>query len=304
VSHADPKAELLALARALRAEAERRKLRGWRGVPRPARNVAPPPELGAAPEPGPAPERALPARASSERTIPASVSPAGARPGHATPARSSGTPASGHAGEAALTPEDVRARAAACADLDQLREAVAACTACPLAKTRTQTVFSDGDGSAGVLFVGEAPGRNEDEQGVPFVGRAGALLTDIIEKGMRLERRHVAIANVLKCRPPENRDPTAAEKALCTPWLDRQIELLAPRVIVPLGRHAAGHLLQSEESMGRMRGKLHRIGSRTIVPTFHPAFLLRSPHMKKDCWADIQLAMAELGLGPGGQRTP
>jgi uracil-DNA glycosylase len=194
----------------------------------------------------------------------------------------------------AKAPKTIPERAAACADLPALEAAVAACEACELCRTRTQTVFADGDGSAGVMFVGEAPGADEDTQGVPFVGRAGKLLTDIITKGMRLDRRRVAIANVLKCRPPGNRDPLKSEKELCTGWLDRQIELIAPRVIIPLGRHASCHLLGTDETMGRMRGRVHRLGGQKIVPTYHPAFLLRSPDMKKECWKDIQLAMAEL----------
>jgi DNA polymerase len=190
-----------------------------------------------------------------------------------------------------------RRLAAACSTLEELRGAVAACTACPLARTRTQTVFSDGDGSRGVVFVGEAPGENEDRQGVPFVGQAGALLTDIIQKGMKIPRGEAYIANVLKCRPPENRDPTAEEKALCTPWLDRQLELLDPKVIVPLGRHASGHMLSSDAPMGRMRARVHERRGRKVVPTYHPAYLLRDDSKKKDCWQDIQLAMRELGLG-------
>ncbi len=201
--------------------------------------------------------------------------------------------------------DDVKAKALSIAsaagqakDLGRLREQVARCTACDLCRTRTQTVFSDGDGSAGVMFVGEAPGQNEDEQGVPFVGRAGALLTDIIEKGMGLERPKVYIANVLKCRPPDNREPAPHEKALCTGFLARQIELVAPRVIVPLGRHAANQLLGTDASMGALRGRVHERDGRRIVPTFHPAYLLRSPSEKKECWKDIQVAMGELGLGP------
>jgi DNA polymerase len=193
-----------------------------------------------------------------------------------------------------------RAAAAGCLDLDSLRAAVAACTACELCKTRQQTVFSDGDGSAGVLFVGEAPGQNEDEQGVPFVGAAGELLTDIIEKGMRLERSKVAIANVLKCRPPGNREPTDQEKALCTPWLDRQVELMQPRVVVALGRHAGNHVLgyagAARRSLGSLRARVYERGGRKVVVTYHPSYLLRDPSNKKDCWSDIQLAMRELGL--------
>jgi DNA polymerase len=157
------------------------------------------------------------------------------------------------------------------------------------------------------MFVGEAPGADEDRQGVPFVGRAGQLLSDIIEKGMGLRRTEdVYIANVLKCRPPDNRDPSPEEKALCTAYLERQIELVDPQVIVPLGRHAAQHLLSSDAPMGRLRGRVHRVAGRAVVPTYHPAYLLRSPNMKRAAWEDIQLAMAELGLPipDRGRRQP
>ncbi|MAE27823.1 MAG: uracil-DNA glycosylase [Planctomycetes bacterium] len=205
-------------------------------------------------------------------------------PSSANPAPSSAAP---------TTLEAVRSQAAACQDLDILRAAVATCRACGLCETRTQTVFADGDGSAGILFIGEAPGANEDEQGVPFVGRAGKLLTDIITKGMGLERERVAIANILKCRPPENRDPSTQEKRTCTPWLDRQIELLAPRVVIPLGKHASGHILGSDAAMGAMRGRIHELENGVrVVPTYHPAYLLRSPGQKKACWEDIKLAMS------------
>src|SRR5205085_11249696 len=136
----------------------------------------------------------------------------------------------------------------------------------------TQTVFMDGRGARRVLVVGEAPGADEDRTGVPFVGRAGQLLTDIITKGMGLARDEVWIANVLKCRPPDNRDPTPAEKTTCTPWLDRQIELLDPEVIIPLGRHAAMHILKVEASMGAMRQRVHTVGGRKVVPTYHPSY--------------------------------
>ncbi|NOT32390.1 MAG: uracil-DNA glycosylase, partial [Planctomycetes bacterium] len=181
---------------------------------------------------------------------------------------------------------------------------VAGCTACGLARTRTQTVFSDGREHARVMFIGEAPGQSEDEQGVPFVGAAGQLLTDIIQKGMGLARGEVYIANVLKCRPPGNRDPELEETALCTPFLDRQIELLNPEVIVTLGLHAARHLLRSPLSMGRLRGRVHAWKGRRVVATYHPAYLLRTPSAKKDCWQDIQLAMRELGLTPPVRGAP
>jgi len=198
----------------------------------------------------------------------------------------------------AHTAEDVRAQARACHDLASLKTAVSRCEACALSKTRTQTVFMDGEGTRRLLFVGEAPGADEDRTGVPFVGKAGQLLTDIITKGMGLERREVHIANVVKCRPPENRDPTAEEKATCTPWLDRQIELTDPAVIVPLGKHAANYLLglPPQTSMNSVRGRVHVRGMRTLIPTFHPAYLLRSPGEKKECWKDIQVAMGVIGL--------
>jgi DNA polymerase len=192
----------------------------------------------------------------------------------------------------------VRRLAASARNLEELRAAVAQCQACGLCRTRTQTVFMDGRGARRVLFVGEAPGAEEDRRGVPFVGRAGQLLTDIITKGMGLAREDVYIANVLKCRPPDNRDPSTDEKVLCTPWLDRQIELMDPQVIIPLGRHAAMHVLGISASMGAMRGRIHERGGRKVVATFHPAYLLRNPAEKKECWKDIQVAMGVLGLAP------
>lgn len=213
--------------------------------------------------------------------------------GDATAPGSDGAP-SGPARSA----DDVRRQAAACHTLEELRAAVAQCEACTLCETRTQTVFMDGKGTSGLFFVGEAPGADEDRQGVPFVGRAGQLLTDIITKGMGIPREDVTIANVLKCRPPENREPSPDEKATCTPWLDRQVELVDPQLLIPLGRHAAMHMLQEVASMGAMRGRVHVRNGRKIVPTFHPAYLLRSPGEKKECWKDIQVAMREIGLTP------
>lgn len=193
---------------------------------------------------------------------------------------------------------DVRSQAAAAKDLDELRRGVAQCRACTLCSTRTQTVFLDGKGARKLMFVGEAPGADEDATGVPFVGRAGQLLTDIIQKGMGIPREEVWIANVLKCRPPNNREPSPVEKETCTPWLDRQIELLDPAVIIPLGRHAAMHMLRRTATMGEMRGRIFELGTRKVIPTFHPAYLLRSPGEKKECWKDIQVAMGVLGIAP------
>jgi uracil-DNA glycosylase len=266
----DPRAESGALARALASHVARRAALGETRVAR-------------ASEPKPA--------VFPEKWRPQSTSPPKAELVPAAPPALFETPEP--PGAAAN-----RALAAGCASLGELRAAVAGCTACPLARTRTQTVFSDGRDHARVLFVGEAPGQSEDEQGVPFVGAAGQLLTDIIQKGMGLARSEVYIANVLKCRPPGNRDPEPEEKALCTPFLDRQIELVDPEVIIALGLHAARHLLLSPLSMGRLRGKVHAWRGRKVIATYHPAFLLRTPSAKKDCWQDIQLAMRELGMSP------
>lgn len=198
--------------------------------------------------------------------------------------------------ETARRAELLAQRAAACSSLDDLKEALSDCNACGLCQGRTQTVFQAGTGPARVLFVGEAPGFHEDQQGIPFVGPAGQLLTDIIQKGMGLARDEVVIANVLKCRPPENRDPQPVEKRLCTVWLDRQIELIDPDVIIALGKHAAQHLLDSDSPIGRLRGRVWQRQGRKVIATYHPAYLLRSPSEKKECWKDIQIAMAELGL--------
>jgi len=234
-----------------------------------------------------------PAQAPPPAAAPAAA-PAAGRPAYTPPSeRPARAKAPAEAADTGPRPADL---APGCATLAELEAGVAACTACPLAPTRTRTVFADGTGRAGILFVGEGPGAEEDRQGVPFVGRAGALLTDIITKGMGLAREDVAIINVVKCRPPENRDPTAAEKEACAPWLERQIELFDPRVIVPLGRHAAGSILGVDAPLGRLRGQVHDRGGRKVVPTYHPAYLLRAPQEKKKAWEDIQLAMREAGV--------
>ena len=289
-SERDPRAELEALASGLRALA-RRKARSARRVPASGSGALP---AGAPARPGAsAPARGAAASTSATPLIPRAPQ-APLRSFEMTP-RPAAAPSAALAAAERLAGE-IRARARGCADLASLREAVAACTACGLCRTRTQTVFADGAPRARVMFVGEAPGESEDLQGVPFVGRAGALLTDIITKGMGLARSEVHIANVLKCRPPLNRDPSEVEKATCTPWLDRQIELVDPEVIVPLGRHAASHVLGIQGSIGALRGRVHERGGRKVVATFHPAYLLRSPGQKKECWKDIQLVMGLLGL--------
>lgn len=290
----DPRAEVARLARAL---AEHLELRGASGIERVAASAPP------ARAPTPQATVAAPAPAPRGPASPAPRAPAAAPPARAAAAHELFgvvTPPAAPASAPQESPQvaGIRARARACADLAELRARVAACTACELARTRTQTVFSDGPARARVMFVGEAPGQQEDERGVPFVGAAGQLLTDIIQKGMGLRRAEVHIANVLKCRPPDNREPAPEEKALCTPYLDRQIELVDPEVLIALGVHAARHLLRSTLSIGRLRGKVHLLEGRKVVATYHPAYLLRNPPAKKDCWQDIQLAMRALGLEP------
>jgi len=247
--------------------------------------------------PPPAPASAPAGRLPAPRVVPPPDGPLALRAPAADGARAEVVGAEQAAATAAAA--GTRAVAQAARTLDELAAAVANCRACELCTTRTQTVFADGSPTAKLMFVGEGPGAEEDRTGVPFVGDAGLLLSKIIADGMKLDRaRDVYIANVVKCRPPGNRDPSPEEKAACTPFLERQIELVDPTVIVPLGRHAAGHLLRSEASMSRLRGQVVRENGRAIVPTFHPAYLLRTPAKKKECWEDIQLAMRELGLPP------
>jgi DNA polymerase len=173
-------------------------------------------------------------------------------------------------------------------DLPSLAKFLAGCPRCKLSKTRTNIVFGQGNPKARLMFVGEAPGRDEDEQGLAFVGRAGQLLTKIVE-AIGMKREDVFIANVLKCRPPNNRNPEPDEVASCMPFLQEQIRLIAPKVIVTLGTFAAQALLETDEPIGRMRGRWRTAQGVRIMPTFHPAFLLRSPERKKDVWEDMKL---------------
>lgn len=176
-------------------------------------------------------------------------------------------------------------------DWAPLQQQVAACTCCELHRTRTQTVFGVGNRQAEWLIIGEAPGADEDAQGEPFVGRAGQLLNAMLQ-AVGNPRESVYIANILKCRPPGNRDPRPEEVIQCRPYLRRQIELINPRIILAVGRIAAQNLLESEESIGRLRGKIHRLPDFGIpvVVTYHPAYLLRKPADKSKAWDDLQLA--------------
>jgi DNA polymerase len=171
--------------------------------------------------------------------------------------------------------------------LPALEAFLAGCPRCKLSKTRTNIVFGQGSPNAELMFVGEAPGRDEDEQGLPFVGRAGQLLTKIIE-AIGKKREDVYIANVLKCRPPNNRNPEADEVASCRPFLEEQIRLISPKVLVTLGTFAAQAILETDEPIGRLRGRWQSARGVRVMPTFHPAFLLRSPERKKDVWEDMK----------------
>ena len=178
--------------------------------------------------------------------------------------------------------------------LEELRAEIGDCRLCKLCSGRTHVVFGVGNPHARLMFVGEGPGRDEDLQGEPFVGRAGQLLTDIITKGMGLMREDVYIANVVKCRPPDNRNPEPDEVAACEPFLKKQIDLVRPEIIVALGKFAVQTLLQNKAPISRLRGNWHRYHGIKLMPTFHPAYLLRNPADKRLVWQDIQKVIQEL----------
>jgi uracil-DNA glycosylase len=184
----------------------------------------------------------------------------------------------------------------ACSSLDEMAPIALACIRCKLANTRTQVVYGTGNPHADLMFVGEAPGRDEDLQGKPFVGRAGQLLTDII-KAMKLSRDDVYIANVIKCRPPENRNPEPDELEACRPYILQQIRFIKPKVIVTLGRFAVQSLTGKAYTISAIRGEWQEFEGVKLMPTYHPAYLLRNPSAKKEVWADMKKVMSELGIG-------
>ncbi len=177
----------------------------------------------------------------------------------------------------------------------KVREDLGECTRCKLHSTRHKIVFGDGNPKAQLVFVGEGPGADEDAQGLPFVGRAGKLLTQMIE-AMGLQRKDVYICNVVKCRPPENRQPEEDEVSTCSPFLFRQIDVIAPKVIVCLGAVAAKTLLQTNRGISQFRGEWLEFRGRKLLATYHPAYLLRNPPAKSEVWKDLQKVMAVLGL--------
>ena len=172
--------------------------------------------------------------------------------------------------------------------LDQLNEEICTCLKCPLGHTRMNFVFGSGNPNADVMFVGEAPGADEDAQGLPFVGRAGQLLTKIIE-AVEMKREDVYICNILKCRPPNNREPLPSEMEMCTPYLSKQIELMRPKFIICLGRTSAQWILQTREGLNTLRGKVHDYHGIKLIVTYHPAALLRNPNWKRPAWEDMKM---------------
>jgi DNA polymerase len=179
--------------------------------------------------------------------------------------------------------------------LDDIRREVENCQKCRLAKTRANTVFGVGDPKARLMFIGEGPGADEDAQGEPFVGRAGKLLNEMIA-AMGLTRDAVYIANIVKCRPPQNRDPEPDEAAMCKPYLLRQIDLIRPEFICALGAVPARNLLGTEETIGKLRGSFHSLGGSAFLATYHPSYLLRNQSAKAESWKDLQLLMKRMGL--------
>jgi uracil-DNA glycosylase family 4 len=181
------------------------------------------------------------------------------------------------------------------AALKLIREEIGDCTRCALAAGRTKIVFGDGDPNAKLMFVGEGPGADEDASGLPFVGRGGQLLNNMIN-AMGLKREQVYIANIVKCRPPANRTPEPEEALTCSPFLFQQIDVVRPKVIVALGQTAVTYLTGEKRPLSGWRGVVHPLRGTKLIVTYHPAFLLRDPNQKKHAWADLQIAMRELGL--------
>jgi DNA polymerase len=179
--------------------------------------------------------------------------------------------------------------------LEIIREDIGDCTRCALHKGRNKIVFGDGSPTARLMFVGEGPGADEDAQGIPFVGKAGQLLNNMIA-AMTLKREEVYIANVVKCRPPGNRTPEPDEANTCAQFLFRQIDVIRPQVLVALGATAATYLLGARQPLAGLRGRVHAWRGSQLIVTYHPAYLLRDPRQKKEAWADLQIAMRELGL--------
>jgi DNA polymerase len=252
---------------------------------------------------------------SGRQSVPQQSSPGSGAPGPAAPAPGPRTKAKTHAPrQGASRPKFDPPPKATGRSRDWKRQLAAVeseaggCTKCGLCEDRNSVVFGMGNASVPLVFIGEAPGRDEDLQGLPFVGRAGQLLTRIIE-AMGLSRDDVYIGNVLKCRPPNNRDPLPDEIASCLPYLEKQLDILKPRVICALGRHSAQTLLGRKDPIGKLRGRVFLYRGVKIVSTYHPAALLRNPGLKRTVWEDVQLVRRILDdpdsvPAEGGDRAP
>jgi DNA polymerase len=199
---------------------------------------------------------------------------------------------------AVLTGKYSEAKIAASDTLESVRDALQGCTLCRLSTTRKNIVFGEGDCEARIMFIGEGPGAFEDDTGRPFVGPAGQLLTDIIVKGMKLRREEVYIANIVKCRPPGNRNPLPDEVDNCIGYLKKQIALIKPEVIITLGAVSTHNLLGITTPISRLRGNFTDYMGITVMPTFHPSYLLQNPSKKRETWEDIKKVMEMLGLNP------
>lgn len=241
------------------------------------------------PRPAKVPEAAIETEPASQALHPVASSSEPGRPSHPKP-QSKPVEAQPEIGATPLPSRNPMKQ------LKVLQQEVAACVACAeLASTRTQTVFGVGNPQPRLCFMGEAPGADEDQQGIPFVGRAGQLLTKIIE-ACTLQRDDVYILNTIKCRPPGNRNPSETEAANCRGFLERQLDLLRPEFICCLGAIAAQNLLQTKLAVGKLRGQFHDFRESRVLVTYHPAYLLRNPAAKRDVWEDMQLLMREMGI--------
>jgi DNA polymerase len=256
------------------------------------------------PPPRRGPAARAPAKGAAGRPAPATPSPGRAAPRAGGPAAAAPGAAASRSPAAAASAAAWSLRDKGCGSepLLAIRRDVGACTRCKLHAGRTTLVFGVGNPSAELVFVGEGPGAEEDRQGEPFVGRAGQLLTRMIE-AMGFRREEVYIANVVKCRPPDNRDPEPEEIDACEPFLKAQISAIRPRVIVALGRFAVQTLLRDTTPISRQRGRWREYEGVRLMPTFHPAYLLRNPDEKKKAWEDLQLVMKEFGKLPGSRRA-
>jgi DNA polymerase len=291
--------------------AELRERLGWMasltdvGLPRESVGAAPPPgaavsrpvEAVAPAVPAPARVAAVVAPAPARVAAPAASAPTRLAAPEPTPARKPAKSALPEwaAPNPSAEPSPVPTAGEPEERLKALVDWIGNCQRCALAPTRNKIVYGQGNLRAEIMFVGEAPGADEDEQGLAFVGRAGQLLTDIIEKGLKVPRSEVFIANVIKCRPPQNRNPETAEILACQPFLEQQIDIIRPKVLVGLGKFSGQWLLKTAEPISRIRGRFGEYTGIPVMPTFHPAYLLRNPSAKKDVWEDLKLVLRHLG---------